>query len=144
MVKKASRNSEVDRRQLANLHAKIEELSLKLHPLTDDSENVAQLQTQVTSKEVECTASRDADLWLNKAPDAKYRAHASLQPEPDSLHGTGECWEGVSGDFVNGVCIAYSGLMRTHSASYLNRIKVPLSDAQSKVEYARPYQIHVG
>lgn len=110
----------------------------------DDSEKVALLQAQLTSKDVELTVARVASSLSTNELNAMSRAHVSLKSELDVLHAAEERRVGVLRDFVERICTGYSELIGTLIASYRNWLNALLSGAQSNGEYVEGCRICVG
>lgn len=143
-MKKARWKSAMDRCELTKQDEKIEELNLKVQLSADERENVARIQGQVTTKNVELTPSPVVGLRSSKTQDAKSRAHASLQSDLKALHAAGERQKDVFRDFVEKVCTCYRGLMRTHAASYRCWFDFLLPDSYLRGEYVAGCHIRFG
>lgn len=71
---------------LTELDEKVNKFNLKVQLLVHNSEEVAQLQTQVLFQDVEWTAIRMTTTRSTRASEAITRTYASLWTELDALH----------------------------------------------------------
>lgn len=83
---------------------KVEEASLNVLLLAQDSQQMARLRAQVAIQDVVLTAKHVAMLWSTETLKTISRDHASLWSELDALQAVGRRREGVSRDCLERVC----------------------------------------